>query len=240
MSRYPSPYARTQSVEYAGDSGAVASFMNGVYAWMCGGLGLTAVVAWWVSTQYELVFSKLGMPGAIVMLIGLIALPWIIRGMIDKMSSTVATTLFLVYSALVGMAISSIFLVYEMSSIFLTFGVTAGTFAAMSIVGFVTKKDLTSLGGFLLMALLGLIIASIVNIFMQSPALYWIVTYAGVLIFMGLTAYDTQKLKEMAMVIEGDEEMAARLAIVGALELYLDFVNLFLYLLRILGKLKTE
>ena len=240
MSRYPNPYARPTAVDYSGSSSVIVTFMNTVYAWMCVGLALTAVIAWWGSTQPVLMQSLFQGAFGIIFLLGLIALPWIIRGAIHKMSSTMATGLFLLYAAMLGAILCGIFVVYTLPSLFLTFGVTAGTFAAMSVVGFVTKKDLTSLGGFLMMALLGLILASIANAFMQNPMMHWIITYAGILIFVGLIAYDTQKLKEMAMVIEGDEEMAARLAIVGALELYLDFVNLFLLLLRLLGKVQED
>ena len=131
---------------------------------------------------------------------------------------------------------SFIFAVYTQSSIASTFFITAGTFAAMSVVGYVTKKDLTSIGKFLIMALIGLIIASVVNMFMQSSTIYWITSFAGVLIFVGLTAWDTQKIKKMFLMY-GDEvnEQTQKLALLGSLTLYLDFINLFLYLLRFMG-----
>src|SRR5439155_14248711 len=128
--------------------------------------------------------------------------------------------------------------VYTGASITSAFVVTAATFAAMSVYGFVTKRDLTALGSMLFMALFGLILVSVVNIFWHNSALYWIVTYAGVLIFVGLTAYDTQKLRAMALQTAGDREMTNRLAIYGALDLYLDFINLFLLLLRLMGDRK--
>ncbi|MFP5213214.1 MAG: Bax inhibitor-1/YccA family protein, partial [Acidobacteriota bacterium] len=137
--------------------------------------------------------------------------------------------------ALNGVTFSAIFIAYTKSSIASTFFVTAGTFAAMSIYGYTTKKDLTSWGSFLFMGLVGILIASLVNLFFQSPAIYWVVTYLGVVIFVGLTAYDTQNIKLMAQQGFGDEEMGRRASIIGALRLYLDFINLFLMLLRIFG-----
>src|SRR5204862_4161782 len=134
-----------------------------------------------------------------------------------------------------GLTLSVIFLVYTQASLYSAFFITAGTFGGMSLYGFVTKRDLTSLGSMLFMALIGLIIASVVNIFWANSTLYWIISYAGVLIFVGLTAYDTQKLKQIAYATANDAAMAARLSINGALMLYLDFINLFLFILRIMG-----
>jgi FtsH-binding integral membrane protein len=134
-----------------------------------------------------------------------------------------------------GLTLSAIFIVYAHSTIVSAFLVTAGTFGAVSVYGFVTKRDLTQYGSILFMALIGLILASVVNLFFASSALYWIITYAGVLLFVALTAYDTQKLRQIAVQTENNPTLAARLSIVGALELYLDFINLFLFILRILG-----
>jgi FtsH-binding integral membrane protein len=152
------------------------------------------------------------------------------------MSLTTAGIVFLLYAVLTGVTFSFIFLVYTMESIASTFFITAGTFGAMSLVGYFIKKDLSAIGRFLIMALIGLIIASIVNIFLQSSGLTLICTYAGVLIFSGLTAYDTQKIKQMFL-MHGAEmnESTMKLALMGSLTLYLDFINLFLYLLRIFG-----
>jgi FtsH-binding integral membrane protein len=138
------------------------------------------------------------------------------------------------YAAINGLTMAAIFLAYTQASIASTFFVTAGTFGAMSLYGYTTKRDLSSVGNFAIMALIGLLIASIVNIFLRSTALYWILTYAGVLIFVALTAWDTQKIKRLAAQV-GDETSAGRVAVLGALTLYLDFINLFIYLLRILG-----
>jgi FtsH-binding integral membrane protein len=146
-----------------------------------------------------------------------------------------ATLLFILYSVLMGVTMSSIFMVYTMSSIASTFFITAGTFLVMSILGYTTRLDLSRLGSMLLMALIGIIIASVVNIFMHSETLYWIISYAGVLIFVGLTAYDTQEIKMMLAQHGTADDMGHKYALLGALTLYLDFVNLFLHLLRILG-----
>ena len=236
MSQFPNQYARpVQSLDYARGGLSVASFMNAVYAWMCVGLGTTAVVAWWVSSQPQLIRSIFRGPTFIVLIIAELALVWVIGSAVRRISTRAATGLFVVYSALNGLTLSVIFLVYNLSAIASTFVVTAGMFGAMSLVGYFTKTDLTRLGSFLLMALIGLILASIVSFFMASSGLYWIITYAGVIIFLGLTAYDTQKMKEIAQSASAQGIDASRLAIVGSLELYLDFINLFLFLLRIFG-----
>ena len=146
-----------------------------------------------------------------------------------------ATLLFLIYSALNGLTLSAIFIVYSMGTIGQAFLITAGMFAVMSVLGFITRRDLSSIGSFLLMALVGLIIASIVNIFLASSTLMWLINYLGVFIFLGLTIYDTQKLKAMAYQTQDNAALASRLAIVGSLSLYLDFINLFLLILRILN-----
>ena len=238
MSQYPNPFADARGgplgYESRTDSVTLVQFFNSVYAWMASGVALTAVVAWWVSTQPQLAQLFAG-PTRWVLLIVQIGLVVAIVGAINKISAGVATLLFMVYSALMGLTLSVIFSVYAAPIIATTCGVTAGMFAGISVYGFVTKRDLTRLGSLLFMALIGLIIASIVNIFWANSTLYWIVTYAGVLIFVGLTAYDTQKLKIIAIQTADNPAMAARLAISGALTLYLDFINLFLFMLRILG-----
>ena len=154
---------------------------------------------------------------------------------IAKMSSSKAQTTFWVFAALMGASLSSIFLVYTGASITRVFFITAGTFATMSIYGYTTKKDLTRLGSFLMMGLIGIIIASIVNIFMKSTMMYFVISIIGVLIFVGLTAYDTQKIKNMYMVSDSEEVMGKK-AVMGALTLYLDFINLFIMLLRLFGQ----
>ena len=214
-----------------------ASFISKVYGWMSFALALTGLTAVFVAmtpTLTHLIFgNKLVFYGLIIGELALVA--WLSLA-IQKMSATMATSVFLGYSVLNGVTMASIFLIYSASSIASTFFITAGTFAAMSVYGYTTKRDLTSMGNLLMMGVMGLIIASIVNIFMKSPMLYWITTYAGVLIFVGLIAYDTQKIKDMNIIGNEGTDEDRKEAILGALSLYLDFINLFLYLLRIFGR----
>ena len=209
-----------------------------VYGWMAGGLALTGLIAWYVSQSDALLSLVFG--NQIVffgLIIAELALVFGLSWGLTRMTATMATGAFLLYAALNGVTMAFIFLVYTNESIASTFLVTAGTFGAISMYGYTTKRDLTSWGTYLFMALIGLILASLVNLFLQSSAIYWITTYAGVLIFVGLTAYDTQKIKELSARIDArDTENFQKMAIMGALRLYLDFINLFLYLLRILGK----
>ena len=166
-----------------------------------------------------------------------LALVFAISGAINRLSLSTATMLFVLYSVINGAVLSSIFLIYTMTSIASVFFITAGTFAVMAFIGYVTKTDLTSMGKILLMAIIGLIIASLVNVFfVKSSGFDLIISYAGVLIFVGLTAYDSQKIKQMLQMAPDVSEASQKLALVGALSLYLDFINLFIYLLRILGK----
>ena len=214
----------------------VKSAMNGVYGWMTFALVLSGLCAWLVGTTPNLAKNLLTGGTFWIIAIAEIALVFIISGLINKLSAAMATALFMAYAALNGVTLGVIFLVYTASSIAVTFLVTAGTFFAMALVGTVTKLDLSKFGSFLFMALIGLIIASIVNIFWANSTLYWICTYAGVLIFTGLTAYDVQKIRNLCMETDGEGfEVTRKIAILGALTLYLDFVNLMLYLLRILG-----
>jgi FtsH-binding integral membrane protein len=155
--------------------------------------------------------------------------------MINRLSLTTATLLFTLYSVLNGVVLSSIFVVYSGTSIAKVFFITAGTFLAMAVYGYTTKRDLSSVGKLMFMGLIGLIIASIVNLFIKSSGLDLILSYIGVIVFVGLTAWDTQKIKQMLATQEDIDEGAQKIALVGALSLYLDFVNLFLYLLRIFG-----
>ena len=203
-----------------------------VYGWMGLGLALTAVMALvTVSTPalYEaIVGNRLIFYG---LMIGELALVFILSGAINRLSAGVATMLFLGYSALNGLTLSVIFQVYTADSIASTFAVSAAMFGAMSGYGYVTKKDLTSWSSFLFMGLIGIVIASLVNIFLKSNAVSWVVSAIGVIVFTGLTAYDTWKIKELAA--SGEE--GRKPAILGALTLYLDFINLFLMLLRLMG-----
>ncbi len=216
----------------------VNSFIQGVYNWMALGLGLTGLVAFFVAnnpTLLQLIFgNKLIFFGLII---GELALVFTISSRVHKMEASTATKLFLLYAALNGATLSVVFLAYTASSIASTFLICAATFGACSIYGMTTKKDLTSWGGFLFMGLIGIIIASVVNIFLQSSAVSMIVSYIGVFIFIGLTAYDTQRLKAMAMTQpEGlDEAVIRKGSILGALSLYLNFINMFLFMLHIFG-----
>jgi len=235
MSQYPTPHSQPQVLEYGSSNAIVARFMNNVYAWMSAGLALTAVVAWMVANNAQAMRAILN-PGTFIILFLIeLALVWFISYATTKIPSGMATALFLLYAAINGLTFSVIFLAYRLGDIGVAFAVTAGMFGGMSFIGYITKMDLTRLASFLYMGLLGVIIASVVNWFLGSPALYWFITYAGIAVFLGLTAYDTQKLKEIAYATEGNPEMANRLAINGALALYLDFINLFLLILRIMG-----
>lgn len=210
--------------------------MRKVYTWMTLAMLITGITAYGVATSptiFSIIFeNKFVFFGLII---AELALVFGISGMINRISLSTATLLFILYSFINGAVMSSIFLIYTASSITQVFFITAATFAVMAFIGYTTKTDLTSLGKLLLMALIGLIIASVVNIFVGSTGLETIISYVGVLIFVGLTAYDSQKIKEMLATQEYADEGAQKLALVGALSLYLDFINLFLYLLRILG-----
>jgi uncharacterized protein len=203
-----------------------------VYAWMGCGLALTAIVALITVSSPELLQAIVGNRLVFYgLMIGELALVFTLSGAINRMSAGVATMLFIGYSALNGLTLSVIFLVYTADSIASTFAVSAAMFGAMSVYGYTTKKDLTSWGNFLFMGLIGIVIASLVNLFMRNDAASWVISAIGVIVFTGLTAYDTWKIKAMAA--EGAE--GRKPAILGALTLYLDFINLFLMLLRLMG-----
>jgi FtsH-binding integral membrane protein len=217
----------------------VNEFVRSVYNWMAIGLALTGFVAYYVSGRPDVVRLIFG--NAVLMIVFILAyfgLVMYLSARIDKISSGTATFLFLLYSGLTGVLLSSVFLVYTTESISSTFFICAGTFVGCSIYGWTTKRDLTSWSGFLMMGLIGVVIAILVNMFIQSSAMNMIIGCIGVIVFVGLTAYDTQKLKNMALTqpagLEGGVKRKG--AILGALSLYLDFINLFLMLLRIFGQ----
>lgn len=211
--------------------------MRKVYVWMTLALAITGFTAYAVATNAGISGFLFAHPQLIwVFFIAELALVIGLSAAIRKISLTVATLMFVAYAVLNGVTFASLFYVYTMGSLATTFFITAGTFGAMSVVGFFTKADLSSMGKILLMALIGIIIASIVNIFVASSGLEMIVTYLGVLIFVGLTAYDTQKIKQMFLTAPDASESTQKYAVLGALTLYLDFINLFLYLLRIFGR----
>jgi len=211
--------------------------MQQVYLWMTVGLLATAGVAYFVVSTpiFGLVRNPIIFFGAIIVeLVMVVAL----SRAIARMSPAAAVGLFFVYAALNGVTMSVIFAVYTLSSIAITFFATACLFGAMTIIGYTTSRDLTKLGGFLLMGLIGFLIGSVINLFFASSAFYWLLTFAGIAIFVGLTAWNTQRIKNMTLAAlqQGDELMAQRVGIIGALSLYLDFVNLFLLLLRLGGR----
>ncbi len=214
------------------------TLLQQVYAWMSGGLIVTALVALW-SYSSGTIYNLLATTPSVLWAL-LIAEFAVVIGLswgINRMSALLAAGAFLFYAALNGLTLSVMFLVYTEGSIASTFFVTGGVFGAMSLIGYTTKRDLSGLRGFLMMGLIGLLLASVVNYFLASSALYWITTYVGVAIFVGLTAYDTQKIKAMSARADySNGEVVRKLAIMGALTLYLDFINLFLYLLRIFGR----
>lgn len=230
----------TNSISKVYEKSQQIALFRSVYLWMSMALVITGLSALVVADSPALLSAIFNNRFVFyILLFGELGLVWYMSARIHSMSFTAATSLFIFYSVLNGVTLSVIFLLYTLSSIASTFFIAAGTFAVMCLFGYLTKKDLSSIGNLCFMALIGLIIATVVNIFWQNETFYWIVSYAGVLIFVGLTAYDTQKIKRM-LLSEGTEvnETTRKIALLGALNLYLDFINLFLYLLRILGNRK--
>lgn len=217
-------------------SNAVSSLFKSVYLQMAAALAITGLTAWFVANSPQLLFSIFGSSfGVWGLFIAQIVLVIWLSARVWKMSMTMATILFVLYSVLTGVSLSVIFLIYTQASIASAFFTTAGTFLAMSLIGYTSKFDLSKIGNVLYMLLIGIVIATVVNIFMQSEGLYWIITYAGVVIFTGLMAYDTYKLRQIFTQYGQVDEMGQKLALMGAFSLYLDFINLFIYLLRIFG-----
>jgi uncharacterized protein len=221
MERYKTTYSTIVNVQ--------SGVMRGVYAWMGGGLALTALVSLITASSPALLQAILGNRILFYALIfGELGLVVAISGAINRISASTASLLFLAYAALNGLTMSTIFVAYTSSSIASTFIVTAGMFGAMSMYGYLTKSDLTSWGSFLFMGLVGVVIASLVNIFLNSPMISWVLSICGVIVFTGLTAYDTQRIKNQGYTgLKG--------AVLGALTLYLDFINMFLSMLRLFG-----
>lgn len=224
---------REQQLEAAA---AFPVLMRKVYLWMSFALVITAFTAYYVASS-ETILTAIFNNQALFwgLIIAELVLVFSVTAAINRLSLTVATLLFVLYSVINGATLSFLLMIYTASSVVSVFFITAGTFAAMAAYGYFTKTDLSSWGKYLIMALIGLIIASIVNIFTQSSGLQLILNYAGVLIFVGLTAYDTQKIKVMLLQATDAGEGAQKIALMGALSLYLDFINLFIHLLRILG-----
>lgn len=217
-------------------SAVFPALMRKVYVWMTMALAITGICAYGVATSPNIMQMIYGNSMTIwVLFIVELGLVFYTTARIQKLSLTTATTLFIIYSALNGVTLSSIFMVYSMTSIAKVFFITAGTFAAMALYGYFTKTDLSKIGNILFMALIGLIIATVVNLFLKSAMFDLILCYIGVGIFVGLTAWDSQKIKHMLAMQVDMSESAQKIALMGALSLYLDFINLFLYLLRIFG-----
>lgn len=220
---------------------SVKSFLSNVFTYMAGALALTGILAYWFGTTPSLLSylvnfetGSMNILGYVVMFAPL-AFVLVMSFAFNKLSSFTLLLLFIVYAAVMGVSFSFIFLAYTASSIASTFFITSATFGVMAVLGYTTKQDLTKFGSILFMALIGIIIASVVNIFMGSELMSYIISCVGVLVFTGLTAYDVQKLKRIGSGVEYGTESANKLAIMGALNLYLDFVNLFLMLLRLFG-----
>lgn len=226
------------AVDASFSTATTRKFLLNVYNWMAMGLALTGIVAYGIANS-SAVHTIVGNP---ILYFGIfIAQLAVVMGLtfaINKIPSGVAIGAFFLYSALTGLTFSVLFLVYTGGSIASTFFICASMFAAVSVFGYITKTDLSKFGTYFFMALIGLIVASIVNIFLNSSTLNWIISYAGVLIFVGLTAYDTQRIKKMSQMTDFDSEQGKKGAVMGALTLYLDFINMFLFLLRILGNKK--
>jgi FtsH-binding integral membrane protein len=214
---------------------ATVSFVQRVFLWMAGGLAITGAIAAYMGLNEALVTSFIQSGLFWGVLIGELVLVLVLSWAIARLSATAATAMFLLYAVANGLTLSVIFLAYTSASIAATFFVTASTFGATAVFGYVTKRDLTAFGSLMYMLLIGLVIATVVNLFWANSALYWVTTYAGIVIFVGLTAYDTQKIKNLAALgLTGEQGRKA--AVMGALALYLDFVVLFLYLLRLFGR----
>ena len=227
-------------MNYTKTTATESSFVSTVFLWMFAALGITALTAYLFASTPSLMmmmFSETGLNifGWIVMLAPLIIV-FVMSARVEKMSVQTMTMLYIVYSILMGISLSFIFLLYTGASIMKTFAICSAMFGIMALVGYTTKTDLTKFGGILMMALIGIIVASLVNFFMHSERLEYIISFVGVLIFTGLTAYDVQKIKEIGNngIAQGDT--MAKMTIFAALSLYLDFINLFLYLLRFFGK----
>lgn len=220
---------RSYQTNYRTVTIAQSGVMRGVYGWMGGGLAVTALVALFTAATPTLLQAILGNRILFYALIfGELGLVVSISGAINRISASTASLLFLVYAALNGLTMSTLFIAYTSSSIASTFLITSCMFGAMSLYGYLTKSDLSSWGSFLFMGLVGMVIASLVNIFLHSSMIHWVVSFIGIIVFTGLTAYDTQKIKNLG-------NTGPKGAILGALTLYLDFINMFLIMLRVLN-----
>lgn len=214
----------------------ISSLFKSLYMQMAAALIVTGLTAYFLSQSAAFITYIFANPSIIwISLLVELGVVFALSSQVTRMSMSIATLLFILYSVLNGITFSTVFIAYDLGSIATTFFVTAGTFFAMSLIGMFTNMDLSKIGNTLYMMLIGLLIATIVNIFLSSTTLHWIITYAGVIIFVGLIAWDTQKLKQLFYEYGTNDDNGQKLALLGALTLYLDFINLFLFLLRILG-----
>ena len=210
------------------------AYMLKVYNYMGSALLLSGIVAYAVAHTPALMQVIFGTPLMWVVMLAPLGMVFFLSARIEKMNFATAQTTFWIFAALMGASLASIFVIYTQTSIVRVFMITAVTFGAMSLWGYTTKRDLSGMGSFLMMGLIGIIVASLVNLFIQSSMMHWVISVIGVLVFTGLTAYDTQKIKEMYLVSDGQVVMGKK-AIMGALKLYLDFINLFIMLLHLFG-----
>lgn len=228
MTNYTTAQSHSQSI--------ISSLFKSMYMQMAAALTLTGITAYFLSNSDDFMYFLTTHPSSLwIAFFAQLGIVIWLSSRVMSMSISTATLLFVLYSVLTGATFSTIFLAFDLGTIASAFFVTAGTFFAMSVVGYVTKMDLSRVGNVLYMMLIGLIIATIVNIFWANDTLYWIINYVGVIIFVGLIAYDTQKIKQIFYDYGSNDEMGQKLALYGALSLYLDFINLFLFLLRIFG-----
>lgn len=229
--------AREWEIDSSADSRVISQFFNTVYAWMAVGLAWTGVVGYLVANNESLLRIVYGGgPGMmVVFMLGLFAIAMVTQKAALRLGMAAGIGLFLLYATLMGALISGVFIVYSLDTLGAAFLVTGGVFAGMSVYGFVTKRDLTSIGSYAVMGLLGLFAASLVNLFLANNALSWFITYGVVLVTVIIIAYQTQNLRGIALQIGSDQALASRYAVVGSLILYIAFINLFLSILRIIG-----
>ena len=221
------------------DADIVAAFMRGVYGWMCGGLLITAVTAWLVSSSPALTAAIFGNRALFwILAIAQLGIVFTLSARVDRLAPGTAAALFAAYSALTGVTLSAVLLVFTGESVFTTFAVTAGMFGALATYGTITRRQLSGLGQFLFMGLIGLVLASIVGLFWHNDGLQFLISFIGVILFAGLTVYDANRLKALAFATSAGPVSGA--TIVGALALYLDFINLFLFLLRFVGNRRDD
>jgi len=237
MPQYPMTPDAVLATPYSAEE-RVTSFLRSVYGWMCAGLAITALVAWYVASSPTLVQTLVRTPFlALGLMVAQLGLVGVLSFRVQRMAASTAAALFIAYSALTGVTMSFILLAYTRESVSSTFMVAAATFGSMALYGTVTKRSLAGWGQFLFMGLIGVVIASVVGMFWQSDGLQFVLGFCGVIVFTGLAAYDAQRLKAMALAIPSGAGSggSSSYAVVGALTLYLDFINLFLMLLRFLG-----